>query len=183
MFTLPATTQDVGEQLVTQLAAEKTQNRKMLLKIISCVWYLAQQELPLRGDGDESNSKYLALLSLHVEDDAVLDEWLKRKDDKYICHQAQNEIFKFMASEVLQEVSSNLRMYPFLTVMVDETTDVSNCEQTTIVSRRVTDEMEVFEEFFGVYQVSSIDFSTLTKVVKDVLCRYNLSLGKLKGQC
>ena len=49
--------------------------------------------------------------------------------------------------------------------------------------RRVTDEMEVFQEFIGLYQVPSIDATTLTKVAKDVLCRHNLSLGKLRGQC
>ena len=88
MLTLFATTQDVGEQLVRQLTAEKTQNRKMLLKIISCVRYLAQQELALRGDGDERNSNFLSLLSLHVEDDAAFGEWLKRKDENYMytCH-------------------------------------------------------------------------------------------------
>ena len=43
--------------------------------------------------------------------------------------------------------------------------------------------MEVVEEFFGVYQVPSIHSSTVTKVVKVVLCKYNLSLGKLRGQC
>ena len=90
---------------------------------------------------------------------------------------------KIMPSEVLQEVSSSLHKSVFLTVMIDETTDVYNREQATILLRRVTDKMEVFEEFLGVYQVPSIDFSTLTKVVKDVLCRYNLSLGKLRGQC
>ena len=155
----------------------------MLLKIISCVRYLAQQGLPFRGDGVESNSNFLSLLSLRTEDDAAFGEWLKRKDDKYTCHQVQNEILKIMASEVLQEVSSSLHRSPFLTVMIDETTDVSNCEQATIVLRQVTEEMEVFEEFLGAYQVPSIDSSTLTKVVKDVLCRYNLSLGKLRGQC
>ena len=112
MFTLPATTQDVGEQLVGQLAAEKAQNRNMLLKIISCVRYLAQQGLPFRGDGDESNSNFLSLLSLRAEDDAAFGEWLKRKDDKYTCHQVQNEILKIMASEVLQEVSSSLQQIP-----------------------------------------------------------------------
>ena len=67
--------------------------------------------------------------------------------------------------------------------MVDETTDVSNHEQATIVLRRVTDKTDMFEDFLGVYQVPSTNSSTLTKVVKDVLCRYNLSLGKLRGQC
>ena len=62
MVTLPATTQDIGELFSTQQARDKEQNRRMLLKTISCVHVLAQQGLPLRGDGDERNrTPHLAL--------------------------------------------------------------------------------------------------------------------------
>ena len=69
MVILPATTQDIGEQLSSQHARDKEQNRRMLLKITSCVRFLARQGLSLRGDGDETNSNFLALLSLREEDD------------------------------------------------------------------------------------------------------------------
>ena len=123
------------------------------------------------------------MLSFHVENDAGLVEWLKRKDDKYICHRVQNEILKIVTCEVLHEVSSSLHYFPFLTLMFDETTDVSNCEQATIVLHQVTHEREVFEEFLSVCQVPFFDSSTLTKETKDVLWRYNISLSKLQGQC
>ena len=47
----------------------------------------------------------------------------------------------------------------------------------------VTDVMEVFEDFIGMSQVPGIENTVLTKVAKDVVCRYNLSLGKLRGHC
>ena len=62
---------------------------------------------------------------------------------------------------------------PFLTLMMDETTDVSNKEQVVIVMRRVSESFEVHEEFLGLYEVSSIDASTLTTVAKDVFARMN----------
>ena len=39
------------------------------------------------------------------------------------------------------------------------------------------------EEFLGLYEVSSIDASTLTTVAKDVFARMNLPISKLRGQC
>ena len=39
------------------------------------------------------------------------------------------------------------------------------------------------EEFLGVYQVPSIDAKTLTAATKDTLCRMNLPLSKVPGQC
>ena len=79
--------------------------------------------------------------------------------------------------EVLHEVSSSLHQSQFLTLMIDKTTDVSN------YSLRVTHEMEMCEEFLVAYQVPSIDFSTLTKVSKDALCRHNIPLSKLWDWC
>ena len=35
----------------------------------------------------------------------------------------------------------------------------------------------------GMYQVPSIDSKTLAEVAKDALCRCNLPLSKLRGQC
>jgi len=54
-----------------------------------------------------------------------------------------------MGRLVLQNISSNLQQSPYLTIMLDETTDVSNHEQAVIVLRRVTNDLEVFEEFLG----------------------------------
>lgn len=185
MVTLPATTQDIGEQLSHQHAQEKKQNQEMLLKIISCIRFLARQGLPLRGDGDETNSNFLALLLLRGEDDPRIGEWIraKRGGVNYTSHQIQNEILKIMATKILCDISTSLQASPFICLMMDEATDISNRQQVTIVLRHVTNNMEVLEELIGMYQVPSIDSETLTKVAKDTLCRCNLSLNKLRGQC
>ena len=51
--------------------------------------------------------------------------------------------------------------------MVDETTDVTNKEQVTVVMRRIDENFEVFEEFLGLYRVSSIDAASLFSVIRD----------------
>lgn len=183
VITLPATTKDIGEQLVQQHAKEKECNRRMLLKIMSSIRYLAQQGLALRGDGDEEDGNFLQLLKLKGEDDPGMLEWLKRKANKYTLHEIQNDIIKVMAMHVLRNVTACLQQSPFFTLMIDETTDVSNKEQTTIVVRWVSEHLEVHEEFLGLYHVPSIDAVTLTAIAKDALIRMNLSMSKLRGQC
>ncbi len=49
--------------------------------------------------------------------------------------------------------------------------------------RWVDTELEVHEEFIGLYSVSSIDSSALFAVVKDSFLRLNISLAKVRGQC
>jgi len=67
--------------------------------------------------------------------------------------------------------------------MADETTDTSNHDQVTLILHQVTQELEVHEEFLGLYHVASINAVTLTAAIKDVLIRMNLPFEKLRGQC
>ena len=124
---------DIGEQLVKQHAKEKECNRRMLLKIISSIRYLARQGLPFRGDGDEADANFLQLLKLKGEDDPEILQWLKRKANKYTLHEIQNDIIKVMAMLVLRKIIACLQKSPFLTLMLGEMTDVSNKEQTATV--------------------------------------------------
>ena len=58
VYTVPRTTPDVGELLLTAHASEKECNRKYLLKVAQTVRYLARQGLPLRGDSNENDSNF-----------------------------------------------------------------------------------------------------------------------------
>ena len=136
VMSLPASTEDIGSQLSKQFARETEENWKMLLKIISSIKYLARQGLALRGDGDESNGNFIQLLKL--QDKSCVD-WIQRKCNKYTSHTIQNEILKIMAVHVLRTIATSLQSSLFLTIMIDETTDISNREQVVIVFRSITD--------------------------------------------
>ncbi len=61
--------------------------------------------------------------------------------------------------------------------------DASNVEQVTIFVRWVTDDLQVHEDFLGLYSVPSIDAAMLVSVIKDVFLRLNLSFDRVRGQC
>ena len=105
MITIPSTTRDIGEQLSQIHRQEKATNRRMFLKILSSIRYLARQGLALRSDGDEQDGNFLQVLKLKGEDDPVTIDWLKRKANKYTSHQNQNDILRIMAVNVLREVA------------------------------------------------------------------------------
>ncbi len=62
------------------------------LKILSNVQFLARQGLPLRGDGEETDSNFTQLLKSRGLDDPRIDSWLSKKTSKYTSHIIQNEI-------------------------------------------------------------------------------------------
>ena len=180
---LPATTKHIGAHLSHQYAIEMTKNRKMLLKILSSIRYLARQSLALRGRDDDSDGNLIQLLKLQGSEDSEILEWMQRKTNKYTSPEMQNELMKHLALHVMRDISEKLQKSPFITIMIDETTDITNQEQVTVVMRRVAEDFEVYEEFLGLYSVSSIDAATLLSVIKDIMLRLNLPLNKLRGQC
>ena len=157
---------------------EKELNRKILIKILSCIQFLARQGLPLRGHGNDNDGNLLQPLKFQGGDE--IKDWLQSKASKCTSHEVQNSFLKMMALDVLRNVTEKLQKSPYLTIMIDETTDVTNQEQVTIVLQRVDDNFETYEEFIGLYTVSS---ECLTKAIKYAMIRLNLSMEKLCGQC
>ncbi len=90
--------------------------------------------------------------------------------NKYTSHEIQNSILKVMATYILRDIYESIKLSPFITVMMDEATDISNKEQVTIV-------------FIGLFEVPSIDSKTLATVLKDSLCRMNIPMERIRGQC
>ena len=155
----------------------------MFLKILQNVKFLARQSIALRGDGDEIDSNFVQLLQLRACDDPGVKDWLKKKANKYTSPEIQNEMLEVMALEILRKLSSQLQQAKFFAMMTDECTDASNCEQLVICFRWVDLDLEVHEEFFGLYQVSNIAADTLVAVLTDTLLRMNLTFSHCRGQC
>ena len=108
---------------------------------------------------------------------------LEKKQLKYTSHEIQNEILSIMAQAILRRLVRHIQSSVFFTLMVDETTDISNREQVVLVFRWVEDDLTVHEDFFGLYQMDTIDARTLFQLIKDTLLRMNLSLEHCRGQC
>ena len=183
IFSLPATTRNVGAQLSRQYSLDMARNRRVLLKITSTIRFLAQQALAFRGHNNDEDGNLLQLLKHHGETDSEVLQWLDRKSGKYLFPECQNELIKMMSLRVLRELMTKFKESPFVIIMIDETTDITNKEQVTFVLRTVDENFQVDEDFLGLYTVSCIDASTLFSTIKDVLLRFNISFRKLRGQC
>ena len=79
-----------------------------------------------------------------------------REEIKYTSPNIQNDLIAILTLLVLKSITALLQESPFLAVMIDETTDITNQEQVAIVIRRIDANFEVCEEFLGLYSVSSI---------------------------
>ena len=180
---LPSTTPDIAEALSTQVHQERAERRKCFLKIVSNVRFLGRQGLPLRGHGADHDSNFMQLLKLRSEDDKSLATWLGRKSDKYTAPDMQNELLQVMAVSILRKLAALFHNTEFLTIMVDETTDIANKEQMVLCFRWVDESLEPHESFVGLYEIESTEASTILAAIHDVMLRLDLSVNKLRGQC
>lgn len=54
---------------------------------------------------------------------------VEKKVESYLSHEEQKELLKLMSNSVLRRIGGDLRASKFITLMMDECTDVSNREQ------------------------------------------------------
>ena len=122
-------------------------------------------------------------MQLFANEDEKLRLWLQRINDKCCSGDIQNIVLKLMARHVVNEIISALQTAPFFSLMVDETTDISNTEQVVFFCFRWVDQfLNAHEEFVGLYCVGSTEASVIFSVIKDVMTRMNISFKKLWGQ-
>ena len=58
VLTTPSCHSDIGEQLSNVHAEQKIKHRQALFQNLSCLWFLCQQGLALRGDETECDSNF-----------------------------------------------------------------------------------------------------------------------------
>ncbi|XP_076308589.1 zinc finger MYM-type protein 1-like [Tachypleus tridentatus] len=179
VIVLPKTCSNIGEMLDMTLGEEKKESRSNMVKIIKNLQFLARQGLALQGHSDEK-SNFTQLYHLRAKDNSKMIKWLKKKTNKYVTHDVQNEILEVMA---LQDVESCIRNGRYFSILAVECTDVANKEQLTICIRWIDNNLEPHEDFIGFYEIPTIKADTIVLAIKDAIIRMNLTLANCRGQC
>ena len=89
------------------------ESRTSLLKIISCLRYLARKGLPFREHGDDKDANYKQLIRFRAEDDPAFAKWLKEKNLSYTLPEIQNQILKDMSLSILRDVINCIKKLIF----------------------------------------------------------------------
>ena len=92
-------------------------------------------------------------------------------------------MMKAMTLQFLWEIAAEIRSTNFVTMMVDEATNVANISQLILCIRWSDDSLDCREDFIWLHSLDDADTDTIVAVVKDVILRMNLKLKKCRGQC
>ena len=115
-----------------------------------------------------------------------LRSFLDRDRITYTSHEPQNELIECITEEVRQEIQRRIDKSRFISVMMDDTSDTSNVEQS-VVSVRLINNGAVEEHMLGLIDASDDQSADgLSDILLQILKKYKIepetSRERLVGQ-
>ena len=139
------------------------QNKKYLTYLLHATLYLGKQTMSFRGHdestGSNNRGNYRELLEVFSNFDYAFDQQLHGTDNsrssfKGTSKTVQNDLIDVVDSVLVDQIISEVSKAKYLSIQADETSDISTCEQFSIIIRFVNQVGDVQERFLGFYDVS-----------------------------
>lgn len=165
-------------------------NRLVMKLVIDAVLYLGKQELGFRGHDESSSSlnrgNFKELLSLLITTSTleIQTHYTKIKsvfsgDSKSI----QNEVIECISEYMQDQIKSEIENTFCFSIQVDDTTDITQTSQCSVIIRCVNSEAKLVERFLGFHDVSSSRTSEkLFSLIDNLLKEFDYE-RKLVAQC
>lgn len=170
--------QRIDCRLSDRLQALVRHNRTILKSILKSLLLCARQGIALRGHRDDSTSEslnkgsFLAVINFRRELDHVLDEHLRcgQRNATMVSKTVQNDLLDQMGQYVIKKVCNDVAASPYLAVMADEVSDVSNWEQLGVAVRYIKNNT-AHEKMLLFSQVDQIDGKSICQALIDAFTK------------
>lgn len=192
--------QTVDAALEVEIQTEVARWRDILKRILSCIKFLATQNLALRGhmenlrvEENKNVGNFLSLLQLLAQYDPVLRSHLEHAQKNtrlvsYLSPDIQNEFISILASEVKNHLLCDIRRNKYYGILFDSTPDLGHREQMSEVIRYVdvdfvTRKVEIKESFIGFIEIHGKDAATIDEAIVQKLESDKIALQDCRSQC
>ncbi|KAK3747890.1 hypothetical protein QZH41_001354 [Actinostola sp. cb2023] len=156
-------------------AKANSQEDEAVIKALKVVYWLASENLPM--------SKYESLMQLLKELEVPKIECLKVNNRiDYESYYTANELLSAISSQIDEELDKKIEKSPVVTVLADESTDISNTKRMTIHARIVDPTTSVPETIY----LRDVEYDDgtgegLTNTIMHEMGERNISSTKLLG--
>lgn len=138
---------------------EVKKNREVFKILVDVTSLICKQELAFRGHDESEDSlnrgNFKAIFNLVISRNPELKQhWDNMGFFRGLSKTIQNELIECFQDELIKVIESDINLAPFFACMVDETTDISEKTQFSIVVRLVDSNGEIQEYFLGFYGVN-----------------------------
>ncbi|XP_022893928.1 zinc finger MYM-type protein 1-like [Olea europaea var. sylvestris] len=121
-------TKTIDKSVQEQINRDREHWRRVLLRIISVVKTLAENNLAFRGDNEkiyqENNGIFLSIIQMIAEFNPVMQEHIRRIKSKeihyhYLGHKIQNELILMLAGEIKKIIIEKLKISKYFSAILD----------------------------------------------------------------
>jgi hypothetical protein len=160
---------------------------------VKTIFFCGVHGLPLRGhrenvgldlDSTENNGIFKGLLQFRVDaGDILLANHLENMTARtmYFSNRIQNELIDVIRLLIQEKLAYQIQKANFFSILADETTDISTCEQLALVIRYVHENI-IREDFLTFIQVTDLKGESLSRTILDLISHFQFPLSKLRGQ-
>ncbi|XP_008188288.1 zinc finger MYM-type protein 1-like [Acyrthosiphon pisum] len=161
---------DAGYKLGIKRHNEQvSKNRDILEKILNCVKFCGNYELPLRGHDEKVTSKNQGVFRGLIDLCSNLDPNLRDHFQNSVVFKGtskiiQNELLDCILTVARNQILMEINNSDFVAIIVDETTDVANTFQLTLIFRYEINGKPV-ERFWGYSNPEGYNAESLTQTI------------------
>ena len=183
-----ATGESIGCQLDRMGSKVISDNRKYVKAVMECILYCALQGIALRGHDESDDSlnpgNFRSLMTLLSRHSPEVSQRLQNcsKSATWLSLSFQNEIIVFLASQVLSSIKQELHDAKYITVLADESKDISKHEQLSIAFRYVL-HGKTMERFVGYTLATDLTAQSLAKYIMAKMDDLEVNPEHLVSQC
>jgi len=164
-------------------------NRLFMVHLIDLVLYLSKQELALRGHDESSSSlnkgNYKELFEMFFSRFSLeIQNHYKTIQNKFsgTSKIIQNDLIFCISEYLFSHIKQEIKQCRFYSVQIDDTTDITQKTQCSIILRFVNKNSELVERFLGFHNVSDDHTAGgLFNLISSVLNEFDIE-KKLVGQ-
>jgi hypothetical protein len=183
---------DIMNKLNTHRIKEVKENRNYLSVIIRAIIFLARQEIALRANDESVKSlnkgNFKELLNLIEEESPAFKETRSKLSKKcqYNSAETQNELLSIIASQIQSRIVEEAKSNKYFSILADETSDITNVEQLSIVIRYVTNDLndgpKIRERFLGFIPLERTNSETIFLALTNKLKSLGLSFENVTNR-
>lgn len=174
-------------------------NKRIIVKLIRTVIFLAKQNIPFRGhrdsgrieviEGASNDGNFRSLLrylALYYDDELKQHLLNSPGNAMYISPEIQTSIIEIAGNWALRQIVDRVNASGFFSVIADETTDSSTLEQLTIVVRYLEEtgkgKFTIREDFLGFVSINDLTGAGIATAITTFLKNAGVNMSQLRGK-
>ena len=108
---------------------------------------------------------------------------MNRKDQNFTSPDIQDDILKEMSLSILHVIVDSIKNADFHSIMVNETSNLSDKEQAVFCDRGVDENLFSYKDFLRLHEMEKTDAISIANFIKGTILRLGFDSEKLRGKC